>query len=62
MLCLRNSALVTWMASGARTRPLRCCAIRGLSSDSWRLRDGIISGYRVVAGRRQCPTSELRST
>lgn len=62
MPSLRNSALVTWMAPGARTRPLRCCAIRGPSSDSWRLRDGIISGYRVVAGRRHLQNFDKRIT
>ena len=37
-------------ASGGRTRPLRCFAIRVLSSASWRLRSGILLGYRFVAG------------
>ena len=28
------------VAPGVRTRPLKCCAISGLSSDSWRWRRG----------------------
>ena len=30
---------MTWMRPGGRTRPLRCFAIRGLSSDFLALRD-----------------------
>ena len=35
------------VAAGARTRPLRCCAIRVPSSDSRRLRNRVIYGIRV---------------
>ena len=44
-------------AQGGRTRPLRCCAIRGLSSASLRLRNDILFRKCLVAG--QSGTSSL---
>ena len=39
------------VAAGARTHPLRCFAIRVLSSDSCRRRNIMLFRYRLVAGR-----------
>ena len=38
------------VAAGARTHPLRCFAIRVLSSDSCRRRNVMLFRYRLVAG------------
>ena len=37
------------IAPGGRTRPLRCCAIRVLSSAFWRWRNVMLFRYRFVA-------------
>ena len=37
------------VAPGGRTRPLRCCAIRVLSSAFWRWRNVMLFRYRFVA-------------
>ena len=42
------------MAAGARTHPLRCFAIRVLSSDSCRRRNVMLLGYRLVAVATLC--------
>ena len=47
-------------APGGRTRPLRCFAIRVLSSDSWRLRDG--DSLRMwFRGRSEVPAKTFAS-
>ena len=42
------------MAAGARTHPLRCFAIRVLSSDSCRRRNIMLFRYRLVAVATLC--------
>ena len=42
------------MAAGARTHPLRCFAIRVLSSDSCRRRNVMLFRYRLVAVATLC--------
>ena len=47
------------MAAGARTHPLRCFAIRVLSSDSCRRRNIMLFRYRLVAVATLCSSDTV---
>ena len=47
------------VAAGARTHPLRCFAIRVLSSDSCRRRNVMLLGYRLVAVATLCSSDTV---
>ena len=57
-----HSSSFCMAASGGRTRPLRCCVIRVLSSASCRCATVCSSGIVSWPVGGYCPASELRST
>ena len=51
--------VINIVAAVGRTHPLRCCAIRVLSSASCRCRNVMLFRYRHEAERRLCPRERI---